>query len=267
MASTTALTKNPQLLGWVQDMAKLTQPDRVVWLDGSEAERKSLIEQAVKEGILIPLDQKKWPGSYYHHSNPNDVARVEHLTIICTPTKDEAGPTNNWMDPKEAYQKLGDLFTGSMKGRTMFVVPYVMGPADSPFAKVGIELTDSVYVALNMGTMTRMGQVALDRLAEKGEFNKGLHSVRDCHPERRYIAHFPQDNTIWSVGSGYGGNALLGKKCLALRIGSYLAKREGWLAEHMLILEAESPTGEISYVAAAFPSACGKSNFAMLIPP
>ncbi|HTP50162.1 MAG TPA: phosphoenolpyruvate carboxykinase (GTP) [Anaeromyxobacteraceae bacterium] len=265
--SANAPTKNSSLVAWVDEMAKLTQPDKVVWLDGSEQERRRLIDLAVSEKVLIPLDQKKWPGCYYHHSNPNDVARVEHLTVICTPTKAEAGPTNNWTDPKEMYQKLGALFEGSMKGRTMYVVPYVMGPADSPFAKVGIELTDSVYVALNMATMTRMGKVALDRLGEKGEFNKGLHSVRDCSPERRYIAHFPQDNTIWSVGSGYGGNALLGKKCLALRIGSYLAKREGWLAEHMLILEAESPEGEISYVAAAFPSACGKTNFAMLIPP
>jgi len=266
-ATANAPTKNAALLAWVEEAAKLTQPDKVVWLDGSEEEKKRLVAQAVAEKILIPLDQKKWPGCYYHHSNPNDVARVEHLTVICTPTKAEAGPTNIWTDPKEMYQKLGGLFEGSMKGRTMYVVPYVMGPADSPFAKVGIELTDSIYVALNMGIMTRMGKVALDRLGDKGDFNKGLHSVRDCHPERRYIAHFPQDNTIWSVGSGYGGNALLGKKCLALRIGSYLAKREGWLAEHMLILEAESPEGEISYVAAAFPSACGKTNFAMLIPP
>ena len=266
-ATANAPTKNPALLSWVEEMAKLTKPEKVVWLDGSDAERKRLVEQAVAEKVLIPLDQRKWPGCYFHHSNPNDVARVEHLTVICTPTKEEAGPTNNWTEPKEMYQKMGALFEGSMKGRTLYVVPYVMGPADSPFSKVGIELTDSVYVALNMGTMTRMGKVALDRLGDKADFNKGLHSVRDCNPERRYIAHFPQDNTIWSVGSGYGGNALLGKKCLALRIGSYLAKREGWLAEHMLILEAESPEGEISYVAAAFPSACGKTNFAMLIPP
>ncbi len=266
-ATANAPTKNPALLSWVEEMAKLTQPDKVVWLDGSDEERKRLIDLAVREKVLIPLDQKKWPGCYFHHSNPNDVARVEHLTVICTPTKEEAGPTNIWTEPKEMYQKMGALFEGAMKGRTLYVVPYVMGPSDSPFAKVGIELTDSVYVALNMGTMTRMGKVALDRLGDKADFNKGLHSVRDCNPERRYIAHFPQDNTIWSVGSGYGGNALLGKKCLALRIGSYLAKREGWLAEHMLILEAESPEGEISYVAAAFPSACGKTNFAMLIPP
>jgi len=260
-------TQNPHLTGWVDEMAKLCKPDRVVWCDGSEAEKKRLTEEAVAQKVLIPLDQKKWPGCHYHHSSPSDVARVEHLTFICTPTKEEAGPTNNWMDPKDAYKKLGALFEGSMKGRTMFVVPYVMGPASSPFSKVGIELTDSIYVALNMGVMTRMGKVALDRLGDGPDFNKGLHSVRDLDPEKRFICHFPQDNTIWSVGSGYGGNALLGKKCLALRIASYLARNEGWLAEHMLILEAESPEGETSYVAAAFPSACGKTNFAMMIPP
>ena len=267
MSSTAPLTNNPHLLAWVQEVAQLTKPDKVVWLDGSDRERQELIAQAVVEKVLIPLDQKKWPGCYYHHSNPNDVARVEHLTFICTPTKEEAGPTNAWMAPQEMYEKMRGIYAGAMKGRTMYVVPYVMGPADSPFAKVGIELTDSIYVALNMGTMTRMGKTALDRLADKNDFNKGLHSVADCNPDRRYISHFPQDNTIWSVGSGYGGNALLGKKCLALRIGSYLARKEGWLAEHMLILEAESPEGEVSYVAAAFPSACGKTNFAMLIPP
>ena len=268
MATNDRPTQNPHLLGWVDEMAKLSKPDRVYWCDGSEAEKKSLVEQAVAQKVLIPLDQKKWPGCYYHHSSPSDVARVEHLTFICTPTKDQAGPTNNWMAPADAYKKLGAIYDGAMKGRTMYVVPYVMGPADSPFAKVGVELTDSIYVALNMGIMTRMGKVALDRLgATSKEFNKGMHSVADCNPDRRFICHFPQDNTIWSVGSGYGGNALLGKKCLALRIASYLAKDEGWLAEHMLILEAESPEGEVSYVAAAFPSACGKTNFAMLIPP
>ena len=267
MSSTVAPTKNSHLLSWVEEMAKLTKPDKVVWLDGSEAERQQLIAQAVVDKILIPLDQKKWPGCYYHHSNKNDVARVEHLTIICTATKEEAGPTNTWVAPAEMYAKMRGLFDGCMKGRAMYVVPYVMGPADSPFAKVGIELTDSVYVALNMGTMTRMGKVAIDRLGDKNDFNKGLHAVAECDPEKRFITHFPQDNTIWSVGSGYGGNALLGKKCLALRIGSYLARKEGWLAEHMLILEAESPEGEISFVAAAFPSACGKTNFAMLVPP
>lgn len=260
-------TSSPHLVTWVDEMARLCKPDRVVWCDGSEAERKRLVEEAVEKKVLIPLDQQKWPGCYYHHSNPNDVARVEHLTFICTPTKDEAGPTNNWMEPQEAYRKLGALFDGSMKGRTMYVVPYVMGPADSPFSKVGIELTDSIYVAISMGIMTRMGKVALQRLGDGNDFNRGLHSVRDCDPDKRFICHFPQDNAIWSVGSGYGGNALLGKKCLALRIASFQARQEGWLAEHMLILEAESPQGEVSYVAAAFPSACGKTNFAMMIPP
>ncbi|HEX8909161.1 MAG TPA: phosphoenolpyruvate carboxykinase (GTP) [Anaeromyxobacteraceae bacterium] len=261
-------TSNQALLSWVDEMAKMCKPDRVYWCDGSPAEKQRLTEEAVASGVLLTLDQKKLPGCYFHHSNPNDVARVEHLTFICTPTKEEAGPTNNWMAPHDAYQKLAAIYDGSMKGRTLYVVPYVMGPARSPFAKVGIELTDSVYVALNMGIMTRMGKVALDRLGPSStEFNKGLHSVADCNPERRFICHFPQDNTIWSVGSGYGGNALLGKKCLALRIASYLAKNEGWLAEHMLILEAESPSGEKHFVAGAFPSACGKTNFAMMIPP
>ncbi len=266
--SQTAPTKNPHLLRWVDESAKLCKPDRVLWCDGSAEEKRRLTEVAVESEVLIPLDQKKWPGCHYHHSNPSDVARVEHLTFICTPTREEAGPTNNWMAPADAYRKLSAIYDGSMRGRTMYVVPYVMGPADSPFSKVGIEITDSVYVALNMGIMTRMGTIALDRLgASSDEFNRGLHSVADCNPERRFICHFPQDNTIWSVGSGYGGNALLGKKCLALRIASYLARGEGWLAEHMLILEAESPQGEVSYVAAAFPSACGKTNFAMMIPP
>jgi len=262
-----APTSNSHLLQWVDEMAKMTKPERIYWCDGSEAEKKRLIEEAVAQGVLIPLNDKKRPGCYYHRSNASDVARVEHLTFICTPTKEEAGPTNNWMAPAEAYAKLRGIYDGAMKGRTMYVVPYVMGPHDSPFAKVGIELTDSVYVALNMRIMARMGKVALDRLGSSNEFNRGMHSVADCSPERRFICHFPQDNTIWSVGSGYGGNALLGKKCLALRIASYLARSEGWLAEHMLILEAESPQGELSYVAAAFPSACGKTNFAMLIPP
>ncbi len=261
-------TSNPHLLSWVEDMRKMCKPDRVYWCDGSADENARLIEEAVSTGTLIPLDQEKLPGCYYHHSNPNDVARVEHLTFICTPTQEEAGPTNNWMEPQQAYRKLRGLFEGSMKGRTMYVVPYVMGAVGSPFAKVGIELTDSVYVALNMRMMTRMGDAALERLGVGGdEFNRGLHSVGDCNPERRFICHFPQDNTIWSYGSGYGGNALLGKKCLALRIASYLAQNEGWLAEHMLILEAEDPRGALHYVAAAFPSACGKTNFAMMIPP
>jgi phosphoenolpyruvate carboxykinase (GTP) len=267
LASTKPITSNKQLIQWVNEMAALTQPDQVLWLDGSEEEKRRLIEHSVATGVLIELDQKKLPGCYYARSNPNDVARVEHLTFICTPTKEQAGPTNNWMAPDEAYTKLRGLFQGSMKGRTMYVVPYVMGPIGSPMSKVGIELTDSIYVALNMRTMARMGKQALDMLGDSNDFNRGLHCTGDVNPERRYICHFPQDNTIWSFGSGYGGNALLGKKCLALRIGSYLGRQEGWLAEHMLILGVESPEGEMTYVAAAFPSACGKTNFAMMIPP
>ncbi|WP_224370139.1 phosphoenolpyruvate carboxykinase (GTP) [Hyalangium versicolor] len=262
-----APTKNQTLLQWVNRCARMTQPDRIVWCDGSEEEKKRLTEQAVKEGILIPLNQEKRPGCYLHRSNPNDVARVEHLTFICTPNKTDAGPTNNWMDPEEAYTKLGQLFDGCMKGRTMYVVPYVMGPLGSPYAKIGVELTDSIYVALNMRIMTRMGKPALDMLGESEDFNRGLHSTGDVNPDRRYICHFPHDNTIWSFGSGYGGNVLLGKKCLALRIGSYLGREEGWMAEHMLILGVTNPEGVTTYVAAAFPSACGKTNFAMMIPP
>jgi phosphoenolpyruvate carboxykinase (GTP) len=262
-----APSKNEELLTWVAKMAQMTQPDQIVWCDGSEEEKKRLTEQAVKEGILIPLNPQKRPGCYLHRSNPNDVARVEHLTFICTTNKEDAGPTNNWMEPETAYSKLTHLFTGCMKGRTMYVVPYVMGPVGSPFSKIGVELTDSIYVVLNMRIMTRMGKAALDMLGDSDDFNRGLHSTGDINPDRRYICHFPQDNTIWSFGSGYGGNVLLGKKCLALRIGSYLGRGEGWLAEHMLILGVTSPQGETTYVAAAFPSACGKTNFAMMIPP
>ncbi len=267
MLISTPLTTNKNLLSWVNDMAELCQPDSVVFCDGSDQEKKHLTEYAVSKGILQPLNAEKHPGCYLHRSNSNDVARVEHLTFICTPTKEAAGPTNNWMAPDEAYTKLRELFTGSMKGRTMYVVPYVMGPLGSEHSKIGIELTDSVYVVLNMGIMTRMGKAAVDMLGDSNDFNRGLHCTGDLNPERRYICHFPQDNTIWSFGSGYGGNALLGKKCLALRIGSYLGKSEGWLAEHMLILGVEDPDGTKTYVAAAFPSACGKTNFAMMIPP
>ena len=263
----TPLTDNAHLLNWVKEMALLCKPDQVVFCDGSEEEKARLTELAVAQGILEPLNQTKLPGCYLHRSNPNDVARVEQLTFICTPKKEDAGPTNNWMAPADAYAKLKPLFDGAMKGRTMYVVPYIMGPPGSPLAKVGIELTDSVYVALNMRIMTRMGKIALKQLGQGDEFNRGLHSVLDCNPDRRFICHFPHDNTIWSVGSGYGGNVLLGKKCLALRIGSFLGRNEGWLAEHMLILGVESPEGEMTYVAAAFPSACGKTNFAMMIPP
>ena len=267
MATSTPLTSNKHLLGWVDEMVTMCQPDSVVFCDGSEEERKRLTEFAVSKGILIPLNQEKHPGSYLHRSNPNDVARVEHLTFICTPKKEDAGPTNHWMAPDDAYTKLRGLFEGSMKGRTMYVIPYVMGPLGSEHSKIGIEVTDSVYVVLNMQIMTRMGKAALEMLGEGDNFNRGLHCTGDVNPDRRYICHFPQHNTIWSFGSGYGGNALLGKKCLSLRIGSFLGKSEGWLAEHMLILGVEDPDGTKTYVAAAFPSACGKTNFAMMIPP
>jgi phosphoenolpyruvate carboxykinase (GTP) len=263
----TGNTNNETLKAWVAEMAQLCQPDRIFWCDGSEAEKQALTAEAVKTGVLIQLDQKKWPGCYYHRSNPNDVARVEQCTYICTPTRDEAGATNNWCHPEEMYQKLYGLARGAMKGRTMYVVPYLMGPPGSKLSKVGIELTDSIYVVLNMRIMARMGIVAYEQLGERKNFNRGLHCLLDVNPERRYIAHFPHDNAIISVGSGYGGNVLLGKKCLALRIGSYLGRQEGWLAEHMLILSVESPQGERKFVAAAFPSACGKTNFAMMVPP
>lgn len=258
---------NEALTKWVDQMVALCQPAAVQWCDGSEAEKHKLTEHAVATGVLVRLDQQKLPGCYYHRSNPNDVARVEQCTYICSEIEEDAGPTNNWMEPKVMYAKLHALCRGAMRGRTMYVVPYLMGPPGSPMAKVGIELTDSIYVVLSMRIMTRMGAVALQQLGNGDEFNRGLHCMLDVHPERRYIAHFPQDNTVISVGSNYGGNVLLGKKCLALRIGSYLGRKQGWLAEHMLILGVESPTGEKTYVAAAFPSACGKTNFAMIVPP
>ena len=252
---------------WVEEMAKLTKPDNIVWLDGSDEEREGLTKQALKTGEMIELDQEKYPGGLYHRTAINDVARVEHLTFICTSRKEDAGPTNNWMAPSEAYEKLGKLFDCSMKGRTMYVIPYLMGPAASGFSKVGIELTDSIYVVLNMRIMTRMGKVAMDYLADSSNFVKGLHSKGELDPEKRFICHFSEDNTIWSIGSGYGGNVLLGKKCFSLRLASYMGRQEGWLAEHMLILGIENPKGEVSYIAAAFPSACGKTNLAMLVPP
>jgi phosphoenolpyruvate carboxykinase (GTP) len=264
---TAAPTRSRALAEWVTECARLTQPDHIVWCDGSAPERARLTKEAVKAGILIPLNQDKRPNCYLHRSNPNDVARTEQLTFICTPTREEAGPTNNWSDPAETYRKMRGWLEGSMRGRTMHVVPYVMGPVGSPFSKVGIEITDSVYVALSMGIMTRMGKAALDQLGSSDEFNKGLHATLDLNPERRLICHFPQDNTIWSAGSGYGGNALLSKKCFALRIASWTGRSEGWLAEHMLIVGIQSPDGETTYVAAAFPSACGKTNLAMLAPP
>ncbi len=252
---------------WVKECASLTQPDRVVWCDGSEEERQRMTREAVKTGVLHELNQDELPGCHLHRSNPNDVARVEQCTFVCTRQQADAGPNNNWMDPKDAYQKLGAIFRGCMKGRTMYVVPYLMGPTGSPHSKVGIELTDSIYVALNMRIMTRMGNVALEALGSEGAFVKGLHSIADLDPEKRFIAHFPEDYTIWSVNSGYGGNALLGKKCFALRIASWMARQEGWLAEHMFVSGLESPEGEITWIAGALPSACGKTNLAMLVPP
>ena len=258
-----------EVLDWVHEVSMLTQPENIFWCDGSEKENAWLLEQAQAQGVVMKLNEEKLPGSYLHRSSQNDVARVEQFTLICTPTKEEAGPTNNWADPAETYAKLNEMLKGAMKGRTMFVIPYIMGPPDSPLTKVGFEITDSIYVVLSMRIMTRMGSIAVERLekGENGEWNRGVHSLLDINPERRLICHFPQDNAIISVGSGYGGNVLLSKKCLALRIGSYLARQQGWLAEHMLILGVENPEGQKHYVAAAFPSACGKTNFAMLIPP
>jgi phosphoenolpyruvate carboxykinase (GTP) len=252
---------------WVETCVALCQPDRVVWCNGSPEERQALIAQGLADGTFIELNQEKLPGCYLHRSHPNDVARTEQLTFICTPSRDMAGPTNNWMNDRQAYGKLRGLFNGCMRGRTMYVVPFVMGPIGSPLAKVGVQLTDSIYVAVNMGLMTRMGDVAWRQLGESDEFTRCLHSLGDVNPDRRFICHFPLDNTIWSFGSGYGGNALLGKKCLALRIASFLGQQQGWMAEHMLLMGATAPNGEKTYVAAAFPSACGKTNFAMLIPP
>ncbi|MDD4169553.1 MAG: phosphoenolpyruvate carboxykinase (GTP) [Desulfotomaculaceae bacterium] len=258
---------NKAVAQWVEEMAKLTKPDQIIWLDGSDEERIRLTEEAVRTGEMKYLDQVKYPGCLYHRTASNDVARVEHLTFICSSKKEDAGPTNNWMAPAEAYKKAARIFDGSMRGRTMYVIPYIMGIKGSPFGKVGIELTDSIYVVLNMRIMTTMGKAAMEQLGDSNVFVKGLHSKADLNPERRYIMHFPEDYTIWSVGSGYGGNVLLGKKCFSLRIASHMAQEEGWLAEHMLILGIEDPQGKISYIAAAFPSACGKTNLAMLIPP
>ena len=252
---------------WVEQMAALTQPDNIVWCDGSEEERDRLTKEAVSTGEMVELNQEVLPGCLYHRTLENDVARVEGRTFICTEKKEDAGPTNNWMDKSAAYAKLGALYAGCMKGRTMYVIPYIMGPASSEFSKVGIELTDSIYVVLNMRIMTRMGKIAMDFLGDSAHFIKGLHSKAQIDPENRYICHFPEDNTIWSINSAYGGNVLLGKKCFALRIASFLGRKEGWMAEHMLILGVEYPNGETKYVCAAFPSACGKTNLAMLIPP
>jgi phosphoenolpyruvate carboxykinase (GTP) len=258
---------NAAVQRWVDAVAALCGPDDVVWCDGSDEELARLLAEAVGAGELVGLDPRRLPGCHLHRSAANDVARTEHLTFICSRERDDAGPTNNWMAPDEAYERAGRIFQGSMQGRTMYVLPFLMGPPGSPFSKVGIQVTDSRYVVLNMRIMTRLGQVALDHLGASDDFTRGLHSTADLDVERRLICHFPEDNTIWSVGSGYGGNALLSKKCMALRIASVMGRREGWLAEHMLIVGLESPDGDVTYVCGAFPSACGKTNLAMLTPP
>src|SRR5229473_1615073 len=253
---------------WVDEVSRTTRPDHVVWCDGTDAENDRLIDLMVSDGTLLRLNDQKLPNCFLHRSNPQDVARTEHLTFICSEQAEDAGPTNNWMSPQDAQERIWPLFKNSMHGRTMYVVPYLMGAANSPYTKIGVEVTDSPYVVANMRIMTRMGQVALDRLkAGAADWVPGLHSLGDLSPDRRFIAHFPETRTIWSVGSGYGGNALLGKKCYALRIASTMARDQGWLAEHMLILGLESPDGDVTYIAGAFPSACGKTNLAMLKSP
>ncbi len=261
------MTPNKHVLKWVDEMAAMTQPDKIVWIDGSEEQAEALRAEAMSTGEIIKLNEELLPNCYLHRTAVNDVARVEGRTFICTKTKEDAGTINNWMDPTEMYAKLTKLFTGSMKGRTMYAIPYSMSEVGSPFAKYGIELTDSIYVVLNMIIMTRVGTDVIEALGDGDNFIKGLHSKAQLEEENRYIVHFPEDNTIWSVNSGYGGNVLLGKKCFALRIASFLGRNEGWMAEHMLILGIENPKGEISYITAAFPSACGKTNLPMLIPP
>ena len=261
------MTENKALLSWIDEMAALTAPDKIVWVTEGEKQIEALKEEAVATGLMERLNEEKLPGCLLHRTKPNDVARVEARTFICTTKKEMAGPTNNWVEKDEMYARLRPLAKGGMKGRTMYVVPYIMGQVGSPFAKVGVELTDSIYVVLNMNIMTRMGQVALDQLGNSDDFVKGLHCSLDVDEENRYIVQFPEDNTIWSLNSNYGGNVLQGKKCFALRIASWQGWHEGWMAEHMLILGIENPKGEIKYVTAAFPSACGKTNLAMLIPP
>ena len=261
------MTNNKTVLAWLDEMKALLTPDNVVWVDGTDEQREELRKVAVELGELEKLNEEKLPGCYLHRTNPNDVARVEDRTFICTSVKEDAGPTNNWCDPKEMYKKLYDIARGSYKGRTMYIIPYSMGPIGSPLAKIGVEITDSVYVVLNMLIMTRVSNQVWDVLGDSNDWVRGLHSRCDVDPEKRYICHFPEDNTIISVNSGYGGNVLLGKKCFALRIASYQGWKEGWMAEHMLILGLQNPQGEVHYIAAAFPSACGKTNLAMLIPP
>ena len=260
-------TNNIHILSWINEMAEMTCPDNIIWIDGSDPQTSDLQRQACESGEMIKLDQEKLPGCYLHRTAINDVARVENRTFICTSKKEDAGNINNWMHPDECKERLSKLYKGSMKGKTMYVIPYSMGIVGSPFAKYGIELTDSIYVVLNMIIMTRVGFNVLDAIGESADFIKGLHARAQLDEENRYIVHFPEENTIWSVNSGYGGNVLLGKKCFALRIASYLGRHENWMAEHMLILGVEYPDGETKYVCAAFPSACGKTNLAMLIPP
>ena len=261
------MTNNKSIKEWLDKQIELVKPEKVVWIDGSEEQLEALRKEACATGEMIKLNEEKLPGCYLHRTAVNDVARVEGRTLICTPTKEEAGPTNNWMEPGEAYKMLADIARDSYKGRTMYVIPYSMGPVGSKFSKVGIEVTDSIYVVLNMAIMTRVGKAVLDVLGDSNDWVRGLHCKCDIDEEKRYICQFPQDNTIISVNSGYGGNVLLGKKCFALRIASYQGRNEGWMAEHMLILGLENPKGEVKYIAAAFPSACGKTNLAMLIPP
>ena len=262
-----ALTTNKTVLSWIEEQIELVKPDKVVWIDGSKEQIEALRAEACATGEIIKLNEELLPECFLHRTAPNDVARVEHRTFICTPTKEEAGPTNNWKDPEECYAMLREIAKDSYKGRTMYVIPYSMGPIGSPLSKIGIELTDSIYVVLNMAIMTRIGKAVLDVLGDSNDWVRGLHCKCDIDEEKRYICHFPQDNTIISVNSGYGGNVLLGKKCFALRIASYQGRNEGWMAEHMLILGLEKPNGEVKYICAAFPSACGKTNLAMLIPP
>ncbi len=261
------MTNNKTVLKWLDEVKELVSPDKVVWIDGSEEQLEGIRKEAVESGEMIKLNEEKLPGCYLHRTRPNDVARVEDRTFICSKTKENAGPTNNWCDPQEMYKKLYDIARGSYKGRTMYIIPFSMGPIGSPLAKVGIEVTDSKYVVLNMAIMTRVGHKVLDVLGDSNDWVRGFHASCDIDPEKRYICQFPEDNTIISVNSAYGGNVLLGKKCFALRIASYQGWKEGWMAEHMLILGLQNPKGEVKYVAAAFPSACGKTNLAMLIPP
>ncbi len=262
-----SLTANAKVREFVERISDLVTPDCVVWIDGSETQLEALRREALKTGEIIKLNEEKLPGCYYHRSALNDVARVEGRTYICSKNSEDCGPTNNWMEPEKAYAMAQDILKGAMRGRTMYVIPFSMGPVGSPFSKAGIEITDSIYVVISMAIMTRIGDKVLDALGDSDDFVRGVHGKCELDEDRRYILHFPEDNAIWSVNSGYGGNVLLGKKCFALRIASYQGQKEGWMAEHMLILGIENPQGEVKYVAAAFPSACGKTNLAMLVPP